>query len=97
MSNQYSPAVLPAGPRKLLLIDHQAAARNSKRRSGRTGGVVRIVVEDETGPAQIVHARGATCLGAAHIEYHQHGFVTGSARVALVTTGAVEIDGGSSE
>jgi hypothetical protein len=83
---------LPEGTRKIILIDNEAAERNAKRRAGRTEKVLRVIVEDQTGPVQIVRAMTARCVSAATVEYSQHGFVAGNQRAALVTTGEVVLD-----
>ncbi len=88
---------IPAGTRKVILIDNEAAHRNSKRRVGRTEKVLRIIVEDTTGPLQIIKANTARCLGVSTVEYSQHGFVAGNQRAALVTTGEVVIDENEAE
>ena len=95
MSALHPASTLRAGTRKVISIDHEAAERNFKRRAGRLEGVVRIVIENAKGPARIVNAISAKCLGGFHVEYDQHGFVTGRMHAAVITYGAVEINGTS--
>ncbi|HEV7270717.1 hypothetical protein [Pseudoxanthomonas sp.] len=93
MSALHPASTLPAGTRKVISIDHDAAERNTKRRPGRLEAVVRIVIEDTQGPIQIIRAISAKCLGEVRVEYQQHGFATGRLHAAVVTDGAIEING----
>lgn len=88
---------LPAGPRKILLIDADAVKRNVSRSPGIAQPIARVLVLGDDGNATEVHVGDAvTVSGAVKSDYSQHGFIGTHGReqhrAAYTTTGKVVIE-----
>ncbi|WNH52456.1 hypothetical protein [Stenotrophomonas oahuensis] len=94
--------ILPEGSRKVLLMDHEAIARNAERGAGNCQPVVSVAEVDEKGTVLSL-TRGLTVAinGTVDFEYSQHAFLFVIDRVpmrgAFVTTGEVIVDDGTEE